>query len=68
MDRHLEHLDEITKRQFGTSAALAGRGDDSRGPGRLEIRLDGRIIGSGPSFQAALQDVTRRTTNTNRRP
>lgn len=54
---------QAVKRLFGASAVLAGSIGSARGPGHVAIVLDGRQIGTGRTFQAALQDVTTRTSS-----
>ena len=58
MDEALYRQNQATKRLFGPSATLAGSiGTPSR-PGVVEIKCDGRTLGSGLSFEQALQDAT----------
>jgi hypothetical protein len=56
MDKFNEQLDTLVKRIFGPSARLDGaiRFADRTWRG-LRILLGRRIIGTGPTFQAALQ-------------
>ena len=51
---------QATKRLFGPHAVLAGSIGTTERPGRLEIRAGGRTLGSGRTFERALQDVTTR--------
>ena len=60
MDEALYRQNQATKRLFGPSATLAGSIGSGRGAGHIEIKCDGRTLGSGPSFERALQDVTTR--------
>ena len=62
MDEALYRQNQATMRLFGPSAVLTGSiGTPSR-PGVVEIKANGRTLGRGPSFQAALADVTVRST------
>lgn len=59
MDRHNETFDHHIKRVFGPAAELAGSIGSERKPGAIRIVLDDRTIGSGPSFETALQAAQR---------
>jgi hypothetical protein len=60
MDRHIRTFDQHAKRVFGPSATVAGSIGSERGPGEIRILLDDRIIGTGPTFEAALQAAQRK--------
>jgi len=54
-DKHNEILDRITKQTFGPSALLAGSMGSHTSPGAVRIQINGRVVGSGGTFQEALQ-------------
>jgi len=56
-DRHNESFDQMVKRQFGPTAEFAGAMGTPTEPGNAEIRLDGRPIGTGPTFEQALHQA-----------
>lgn len=60
MDEALYRQNQATKRLFGPSATLAGSIGSGRAPGHIEIKCGGKTLGSGRSFEQALQDVTTR--------
>ncbi len=60
MDEALYRLQQTVLRMFGPSARIAGTGGSGRGPGSVRIVLDGRTLGTGRTFEQALQDVTTR--------
>ena len=49
-----QQFERIAKSVFGPDARLSGSVGSARYPGDLTIRLDGRILGSARTFQAAL--------------
>jgi hypothetical protein len=51
---------QVTKRLFGQDARLCGSIGSARGPGHIEIRANGRTLGTGRTFEQALQDTSRR--------
>ena len=63
MDRHLQKFQDSVRRIFGDAARLDGcLGTETRG-GEIRIILDHRTIGSGPTFEAALQAAQRNVGN-----
>jgi hypothetical protein len=64
MNEALYRHQQAVRRLFGPSARLTGSAGSGRGPGVLEIKVDGRTIGSGSSFGQALQAVTTRRGST----
>ena len=46
------------QRLFGGGATVTGSLATPRGPGAVEIRHDGRMLGSGSTFTQALQRAT----------
>jgi hypothetical protein len=54
-----EVYDGVAKRLFGAGARLDGSIGTVRHPGELRILLDGRLIGSGPTFEQAIHDARR---------
>jgi len=61
MHEAIYRQEQAVRRVFGPAAALFGSLGSRRGPGVVEIRVEGRTLGSGASFEQALQDVTART-------
>jgi len=61
MSEGLYRQNQTVARLFGPGTRIAGTAGSARGPGHIEIRIDGRTIGTGPTFASALQDVTART-------
>ena len=59
MDEALYRLQQTVLRMFGPSARIAGTGGSGRGPGSVRIVLDGRTLGTGRTFEQAMQDVSR---------
>lgn len=57
MDKHNQRFDDHVKPIFSAGAVLAGAFGTVRHPGAVEIRIDGRTLGAGPSFARALQDA-----------
>ena len=51
---------QAVQRCFGPSARLDGSIGSARGPGVVEIKADGRTLGTGRTFEQALQDTSRR--------
>jgi hypothetical protein len=71
----LYRQNQAVRRMFGPSARITGSAGSCRKPGVLEIRVDGRTIGSGSSFVQALHDASgtmgasaRATARTDRNP
>ena len=58
MDEARYRQEQATKRLFGPSATFAGSIGSGRGAGHIEIKCGGKTLGSGPSFERALQDAT----------
>lgn len=56
-DKTNERYEAMVQRTFGPGAELAGSMGTPAEPGAAEIRLDGRVIGTGPTFEAALQQA-----------
>ncbi len=52
-----ERFEAIVQRTFGPTAALTGSMGTPDEPGDVQIILDGRPIGTGPTFEAALQQA-----------
>jgi hypothetical protein len=50
----------IIKAMFGDAARLVERGPHGSLPGSVEIDLDGRRLGNGPTFRQALALAQRR--------
>lgn len=67
MDKQNEPFDAIVKRVFGPEARLTGSVGTGKGPGHVRILVDrvllpSRVLGIGPTFEAALQDAQRQVT------
>lgn len=56
-DKINEQYDRMTKQAFGPGAELAGSMASTTAAGQLRIQINGRTIGTGQSFQEALQDA-----------
>ncbi len=52
---HNEVFDRIVKRQFGATAVYTGAMGSSIEPGTAEIRVDGRPLATGRTFEQAFQ-------------
>jgi hypothetical protein len=63
MDKHNEFFDRLAKLVFGPAARVAGAGASGAGPGHLSIIVDARVVGTGLTFERALQDAQRRGRN-----
>jgi len=59
MDKHTERLDAVVKRFWGPDARLSGAAAKDRQPGRFDIQLGKNIVGTGPTFQAAINQARR---------
>ena len=59
MDRHNEVFGGMVQRVFGPDARLAGSIGTVKRPGELRIVVGRRVLGTGPTFAAALQDAQR---------
>lgn len=57
MDKHNETYDRMTKLTFGPNAALTGSLASTTAAGSVCIQINGRTVGSGQTFQEALQDA-----------
>jgi len=64
MDLYLQRIDVLVKQTFGASAVLAGTIGTHRRPGSIEVRSDGRLVASGPTFQDLLRDAAHRADTT----
>lgn len=60
MDEALYRQRQAVARLFDGAATISGSIGSARGPGVLEIRVDGRTIGTGPNFSAALADASKK--------
>lgn len=59
MDRRNEVFDAMLKRIFGPEARLSGSVGTRKRPGVIRIVVGRRVLGTGPTFEAALQDAQR---------
>lgn len=60
MDEALYRQRQAVARLFDGAATISGSIGSARGPGVLEIRVDGETVGSGSTFGQALQSATER--------
>jgi hypothetical protein len=66
MGLYQERHDRLVKLAFGAGARFDGDFGTPSLPGAVRIILDGRTIGTGRTFSAALADVTHRLCSTPR--
>lgn len=59
-DKINPRFDDYAKRIFGPSTTISGSIGTVCHLGRLEIRIDGRTLGTGGTFASALVDASRR--------
>lgn len=62
MDRRNEVFDAMLKRIFGPEARLSGSLGTCKRRGVIRIVVGRRVLGIGPTFEAALQDAQRQVT------
>ena len=59
MDKHNETFDAIAKRIFGPAATIGGSIGSAENPGEFQIIVEGKTIGTGPTFNQAMQAAHR---------
>jgi hypothetical protein len=50
---------QAVQRLFGPNARISGAVGTRKAPGHIEIKVDGKTVGSGKDFQAAMQAASR---------
>ncbi len=60
MDEALYRQNQAVARLFDGAATITGSIGSRRGPGELRIVVDGRTLGTGRTFEQALQAVAHR--------
>jgi hypothetical protein len=57
VDEALYRNRQAVRRLFGPAAALIATAGSRRGPGHIEIRINGKVAGIGATFERAVQDA-----------